>query len=390
MIFRMATIMRSFENHLPRRVITGRGTSEGLLPICQAHGWRRVIVTSDAGVDAAGLTARVTRPLQDAALLADTFADVPPEPPIAVVDELAARIVAVRADAVIAIGGGSVMDAVKVASLCARHGKPARDFLGIGKAGSRGLPTVLIPTTAGTGSEATFVAILTDETTGNKAGVVDPCLLPDVAIVDPALTDGLPQHVTAAAGMDAMVHAVEAFIARNATPIARGLALEAARHLGQWLEVACRDPGCHEARDGMAIGSHLAGMAFANASCCAVHALALPLGGRFQIPHGVITGCFVGEMMRHNASASGADIALFGAALGWGALPAAAFADRLDDIAADIGLRAALRRTHVPATAIPEMAAAAVANRRLMDPNPREVTVADASRIYQTVLQIAP
>lgn len=390
MIFRMASIMRSFENHLPRRVITGRGTSEGLLPICQSQGWRRVFVTSDAGVVAAGLTAGVTGPLRDAALLAGTFSSVPPEPPIAAVDELATRIAAAKADVVIALGGGSVMDAVKVASLCARHGKPARDFLGIGKARSRGLPTVLIPTTAGTGSEATFVAILTDETTGNKSGVVDPCLLPDIAIVDPALTDGLPQHVTAAAGMDAMVHAVEAFIARNATPIARGLALEAARHLGQWLEVACRDPGCHEARDGMAIGSHLAGMAFANASCCAVHALALPLGGRFHIPHGVITGCFVGEMMRHNGPVSEADIALFGAALGWGALPATAFADRLDAIATEIGLRAALRRTPVPAAAIPEMAAVAVANRRLMDPNPREVTVADASRIYRTVLQSAP
>jgi alcohol dehydrogenase class IV len=121
-----------------------------------------------------------------------------------------------------------------------------------------------------------------------------------------------------------------------------------------------------------------------------VHALALPLGGRFHIPHGVITGCFVGEMMRHNAPVSAADFALFGAALGWGTLPADAFADRLDAIATDIGLRAALRRTTVPATVIPEMAAAAVANRRLMDPNPREVNVADASRIYQTVLQSVP
>lgn len=379
--------MRTFENHLPRRVITGRGTSEELPSICQAQGWQRVFVASDAGVEAAGLTGRVAKPLQDAGLLASTFIAVPPEPPIEVVDELAARIVAASADAVIAVGGGSVMDAAKVASLCVRHGKPARDFLGIGRAGGRGLPTVLIPTTAGTGSEATFVAILTDEATGTKSGVVDPCLLPDIAIVDPALTDGLPQHVTAAAGMDAIVHALEAFIARNATPIARGLALEAARHLGRWLEVACREPGRHEARDGMAMGSHLAGMAFANASCCAVHALALPLGGRFHIPHGVITGCFVGELMRHNAPVSEEDFAIFGAALGWGTLPAAAFADRLDCIAADIGLHSALRRTLVPAAVIPEMAAAAVANRRLMDPNPREVTVADACRIYQTVLQ---
>jgi len=381
--------MPTFENHLPRRVITGRGASAGLPSICHAQGWRRVFLVSDGGVEAAGLTRRVAQPLLDAGALVDTFVDVPPEPPIGVVDDIAARMVASGADATVALGGGSVMDAAKVASLCARHGKAAREFLGIGKAGGRGLPTVLIPTTAGTGSEATFVAILTDDATGNKAGVVDPCLLPDVAIVDPELTDGLPPRVTAAAGMDAVVHAVEAFIARNATPIARGLALEAARHLGRWLEVVCRDPGCHEARDGMAIGSHLAGMAFANASCCAVHALALPLGGRFHIPHGVITGCFVGEMVRHNAPASAADFMVFSAALGWGTLSAGAFADRLDAVADDIGLRSVLMSTPVPTEAVPSMAADAVANRRLMDPNPRDVTVDDAIRIYRTVLHSA-
>jgi alcohol dehydrogenase class IV len=120
-----------------------------------------------------------------------------------------------------------------------------------------------------------------------------------------------------------------------------------------------------------------------------VHALALPLGGRFHIPHGVITGCFVGEMMRHNAAVSAADFAEFGAALGWDTRSPDAFSNRLDAIADDIGLRAALRRTPVPAEAIPVMAAAAVANRRLMDPNPREVTVADATRIYHAVLSPA-
>src|SRR5205823_6045735 len=150
---------------------------------------------------------------------------------IDVVDTLAGWIVKAGADAVIALGGGSVMDAAKVASICAKHGKPAREFVGIGKAGGRGLPTVLVPTTAGTGSEATFVAILTDPASGNKTGVLDPRMLADIAVVDPALTDGLPQGVTAAAGMDALVHAIEGFIARVATPLARGLALEAARHI---------------------------------------------------------------------------------------------------------------------------------------------------------------
>jgi alcohol dehydrogenase class IV len=332
---------------------------------------------------------RISQPLLDAHLLAGTFAEVPPEPPIDVVDEMAERIKASGSDVVIALGGGSVMDAAKVAALCVRHGRMAREFLGIRRAGARGLPTVLIPTTAGTGSEATFVAILTDTATANKVGVVDPCILADIAIVDPVLTDGLPAPFTAAAGMDALVHALEAFIAKNATPIARGLALEAARYIGRALEVVCKEPQNTAARDGMAIGSHLAGMAFANASCCAVHALALPLGGRFHIPHGVITGCFAGAVMRHNAPVCATDFAEFGAALGWGVLSADAFADRLDAIADSIGLRAALKKKPVPAEVIPAMAADAVANRRLMDPNPREVSVADATRIYQTALAIS-
>lgn len=377
---------RPFENNLPRRVIFGRGSSGNLATVLAQLGLRRAFVVSDEGVKSAGLVGAFTAPLEAAGVLAGVFTDVAPEPPIDTVDRVAAEIVASKADAVIALGGGSVMDTAKVASLVAHHGKPAREFVGIGKAGGRGFPTVLITTTAGTGSEATFVAILTDPASGNKIGVVDPNILADIAVVDPALTDGLPASVTAAAGMDALVHAIEAYIAKVATPLARGLALEAAKYIGRSLEVVCREPGNRAARDGMAIGSHLAGMAFANSSCCAVHALALPLGGRFHIPHGVITGCFAGEMMRHNAPNCGPAFVEFSIALGWGALQAPDFAGRLDAVAKAIGLSARLAQTPVPDGAIASMARDAVAIRRLMDPNPRDVTEADAARIYRTVL----
>jgi alcohol dehydrogenase class IV len=384
----MSAPLSAFENHLPRHVITRRGASQSLVQICEAHGWQRPFLLSDAGVARAGLMQRVSQPLLAAQLLVDTFTDVSPEPPINVVDTIASRIKACGADVVIALGGGSVMDAAKVASLCARHGKSAREFVGMGKAGGRGLPTVLIPTTAGTGSEATFVAILTDPFTDNKVAVLDPALLADVAIVDPELTDDLPAHVTAAAGMDAMVHAIEGYIAKVATPLARGVAVEAARRIGRALELACREPRNKAARDDMAIGSHLAGMAFANSTCCAVHALALPLGGRFHIPHGVITGCFAGEMMRHNAPACAEDFAAIGAAFGWGVLSSEDFAAELDALAERIGLRSLLRETAVPDRTIEAMARDAVAIRRLIDPNPRDVTEDDAARMYRAVLAV--
>lgn len=382
----MRTPATIFENHLPRRVVIGRGSALALATLCHARGWRRVALCGDAGLVAAGILPRVVAPLHAAGLVADVVTDIPVEPPLAAVDAVAARIRDCAADVVVAVGGGSVMDAVKVAAVSARHGRPAADFVGIGKVPDRGLPTVLVPTTAGTGSEATFVAILTDAASGMKVGVADPHLLPDVAVVDPALTDGLPAEITAATGMDAVVHAIEGFIATVATPLARGLAIAAARHLGDGLEAACRDGRDTAARDSMAMGSHLAGMAFANSSCCAVHALAMPLGGRYHVPHGVITGCFVGEVMRHNAPVCAVEFAALGEALGWGRTSPTDFADRLDATAARVGLVSQLGRVRVPADAIASLARDAVAVRRLMDPNPRPLSEDDAARIYRAVL----
>lgn len=378
--------LESFENHLPRHVVTGRGKGLNVAALCSANSWSRVFVVSDQGVRNAGVLERVTKPLVDASLLVGVFDAVPPEPPIDIVDTIAAGIRDSKAEVVIGLGGGSVMDATKVSAVVAKDRRDPSTLVGVRRVGKRGVPTILIPTTAGTGSEATFVAILSDPKTGNKVGVVDPCLLADIAVVDPQLTDTLPRSITAAAGMDALVHAIEGFIAKVATPVARGLAIEAARHIGTALPVVCSDQVSLSARDSMAIGSHLAGMAFANSSCCAVHALALPLGGRYPIPHGVITGCFVGEMMRHNGAVCSEDVAILSEALGWGRLSVEEFASRLDLLASSIGLVDQLRKVPVSESDIAIMATDAVAIRRLVDPNPRDVDVAHAMQIYTRVL----
>ena len=376
----------NFDNNLPRKVLFGRGRSKQLGALAAERGWRRVFVVSDRGVANAGLLDEVLQPIAAAELLAGSFCDVPPEPPLEVADQIATQLQACQADAVIALGGGSVMDATKVAIACSQLSKSASSLVGIGKIQHRGVPSILIPTTAGTGSEATFVAILTDAKTGNKVGVVDPCLLADIAIIDPALTDRLPGPVTAATGMDAVVHAIEAYIARVATPLAQGLALQAARHLGRSLEVVCSHPTNAAARDDMAIGSHLAGMAFANSSCCAVHAIALPLGGHYPIPHGVITGCFAGEMMRHNAPACADAFALLSSAFGWGSLAHDAFADKLDAVARSIGLFDQLHKTTVPDEALASLAEQTMAIPRLIQPNPQPLDASTVQRILRTVL----
>lgn len=357
-----------------------------IVELCQEHRFSRLFVVADAGVRAAGLLDPTLARLSQAGILAGHCDSICPEPALEQIDELALQLKGSRADAAIALGGGSVMDATKVACILAIHPGLARDYLGIGKVPSRGLPSILVPTTSGTGSEATFVSILTDKQTGNKAGVVSPYLLADLAIVDPSLTDRLPPALTASTGMDAMVHALEALIAKVSTPLARGLAIQAASHLGWALEIAVHDPGNMQARDAMSLGSHLAGMAFANSSCCAVHALALPLGGRYPIPHGVITGTFFGEVMRRNAVACQRDFGSFCNALGWGQLDPQQFCNRLDSLAQSIGLFEQLRRVSVDPESLGSMAKDACLNRRLMGPNPIDFSEEEVVSIYRKVL----
>jgi len=278
------------------------------------------------------------------------------------------------------------MDTAKLVAATLLDGRDARTLAGIGKVGSRALLLICVPTTAGTGSEATPVAVITDSASGNKVGVFDHCLVPDVVLLDPSLTDGLPALPTAAAGMDALVHALEAFIAKSATPLARGLALEAARKIGPALPTVCRNGGDQSARDAMLVGANLAGLAFANSSCCGVHALALPLGGRFHIAHGVLTGTLVAETMRHNLPNCEADLSTFAAALGWSDTTPSHVPDQLAALAHSIGLQTALRAVPVPPSVLAEIARDAVAIRRLMDPNPRVITEADAVEIYRRTL----
>jgi len=378
-------MLKSFDNNLPRRLRFGRGISGELAAELRRLGCAKPFIVTDAGVRAAGLLAKVVESLASAGLAYSVFDQTEPEPPFACV---AAANAAVReVDVIVALGGGSVMDTAKLVAATALDGRDARLLAGIGKVGSRRLPLVCLPTTSGTGSEATPVAIFTDPRTGMKVGVVDPCLIPDVVLLDPELTDGLPALPTAAAGMDALVHALEAFIARTATPLARGLALEAARTIGPALPVVCLGGADRPARDAMLLGANLAGLAFANSSCCAVHALALPMGGRFHLAHGVLTGCLAAETMRHNLSSIEKDIVIFAAALGWGNLDPSAFPDRLAALAGSIGLSQVLKSASIPDSALAELAKEAVANRRLMDPNPREVTEADALEIYRRTLR---
>jgi alcohol dehydrogenase class IV len=249
---------------------------------------------------------------------------------------------------------------------------------------------LLAPTTAGTGSEVTPISIVTTGAS-EKKGVVTPLILPDIALLDPELTLGLPPHVTAATGIDAMVHAIEAYASASPSnnPVSRALAKEALRLLGGALERAVRDGTDRQARGDMLLGAMLAGQAFANSPVAAVHALAYPIGGHFHVPHGLSNALMLPHVLRFNAETAGAvyaDIAHHAfpelAEVGSQAR-AAAFADKLAALSARCGLEQRLRDVGIPETAVPLLARDAMKQARLLVNNPRPITERDALALYR-------
>jgi alcohol dehydrogenase class IV len=372
---------------LPPQVMLGRGVSGQLHVQLAALNVRRVMLVADPGVAAAGLLAPIERQLRDASLAVVTFTQVTPEPPVSCLE--AARQVAIEqgpCDGVVGIGGGSAMDVAKALALVLRYDRPIQQFMGVERTPGRGLPCVLLPTTAGTGSEVTPIAILTDTVAQLKVGVVSRHLLPDVALVDPALTDTMPPHVTAATGLDALTHAIEAMISRKSQPLSQALALESVRLIGWALPRAFADGRDAAARDDMAGASTLAGIAFASSSCCAVHALAYPLGGRHHVPHGLANALLLAATMRFNAPACADSFTRLASAMGVNPATPEGFVQRLETLCRELRVPASLRSVGVTDEEIPAMAAEAVKIDRLMQPNPRPVTQADAQTIYQACM----
>ncbi|WP_186386779.1 iron-containing alcohol dehydrogenase [Stappia sp. TSB10P1A] len=349
----------------------------------------RVLIVTDPGMMGTGIVDRAVALLRDAGLETTLFADVQADPPEAVV--LAAVDAAREAGAggIIGLGGGSSLDVAKLVALLAPGTEALADVYGVGKARGPRLPLVLIPTTSGTGSEVTPISIVTTGA-AEKMGVVSPHLIPDLALLDPELTLGLPPHVTAATGIDAMVHAIEAYASAspNNNPVSRALACEALRLMGGALLRAVRDGSDAAARADMLLGSMLAGQAFANSPVAAVHALAYPLGGHFHIPHGLSNALVLPHVLRFNAVVAPAPYAELAphafpdlAALD-GQERAAAFIERLATLSAVCGLPQRLRDMEISAEVLPRLARDAMNQTRLLVNNPRPLTEADALDIY--------
>ncbi len=351
---------------------------------------RRLLLVTDKGLHKAGVLEPARASLAAAGFSVTVFDDVVADPPEAVLLDCVALGREAGADIVLGLGGGSSMDVAKLAAVMLASEQELSALYGIGKVQGARLPLVQVPTTAGTGSEVTNITILTTPD-DSKMGVVADQLYADRVLLDAELTTGLPALHTAATGIDAMVHAIEAYTSRHKkNPLSDAAAREALRLLSSSLVAACRDGRDRAARESMLLGAMLAGQAFANAPVAAVHALAYPLGGRYHIPHGLSNALMLQPVLEFNMQAAEALYAELAGPAGADVAPdagtaekAEAFVERLIALMDASGAPRRLRGAGVAQEMLPQLAADAMLQTRLLGNNPVEVTQADALALYR-------
>jgi alcohol dehydrogenase class IV len=350
----------------------------------------RCLFVTDAVVRQLGLPDAALASLAQAGIEAIVFDAVEQDPSLATLQ--AAVAAGEGASSVVGFGGGSPMDVAKLAAYLLATGEDIDTLWGVGKAAGKRLPLVQVPTTAGTGSEATAVAVITVGR-GEKRGVNSPPLAADLAILDAELTLSAPRGVTAATGVDAMVHAIEAYTsARLKNPLSDLLARESLRLLSGNLLRVLEQPDDRAARGAMLLGAHLAGVAFANAPVAGVHALAYPLGGHFHVPHGAANALMLVPVLRHNLHAAMSLYAELGPLLDPALAPlgqqaqAQGFVNALEELADAAGVPRLLSEVGVTPADLDLLAAEAMKQERLLINNPAPISQADARRLYESVL----
>lgn len=372
------------------QVYFGVGAILNLAPVLRGLGARRALVVTDRGVREAGILDEPVSALSSSGVGCMVYDDIRPEPDESAVDSLINAARSERIDAVVGLGGGSAMDCAKLAAIVLAHGGSLRDYLGQGKVTGEGIPLVLAPTTSGTGSESTPNALFTVD--AEKQAVVSRYLLPKAAVIDPMVTVTAPARVTAASGVDALVHACESFTSLRANVLTEMYSLSAAELIAGSIRTAVWQGSSIEARTNMALGSYLAGIAIANAGTGAVHALAYPLGSRFGTSHGISNSVMFAHVSEANAPAVLAKFATLAGALGAKVdrmsvrESAAAYVREITSIVLDVGLPGSLAELGVQASDIDQLALDAAKQTRLLNNNPRALSHESISTIYRKAL----
>ncbi|HEY8100016.1 MAG TPA: iron-containing alcohol dehydrogenase [Burkholderiaceae bacterium] len=380
--------MAAFEFRTVPAVLVEFGASRRLgVLLRERFSQTRICLVTDAFLHRSGLLAPALSSLKESGWQVQVIDDVVADPPEAVVLAAANQARAAGAELILGLGGGSSMDVAKLIAALAGSDQALSDMYGIGKVTGPRLPLVQMPTTAGTGSEVTPISIVTTgETT--KAGVVSPQLYADLTILDAELTMGLPPKITAATGIDAIVHAIEAYTTKlRKNPLSDMLAREALRLLTTHLLPAFKNGQDRVAREGMLLGAMLAGQAFANAPVAAVHALAYPIGGIFHVPHGLSNALVLPHVLRFNAAvaethyAELAAIAVPGCTGSEEARTNALIA-HVEMLSQATGIERSLREVGIVEADLMRLTKDAMLQTRLLVNNPRELSEQDVHAIY--------
>ncbi|MBI5524160.1 MAG: aldehyde dehydrogenase family protein [Desulfarculus sp.] len=378
----------TFQYAGPTKLNSGQGSIASIGAEMQALGCQRAILLSDPGVAAAGLVEKAKKAL--GGYCAGVFLDIPQDSSLATVDAAAAVARQVGADAVVSVGGGSVMDTAKALAVLLSEGGQAIDHVAVLRLNRPATPHIAVPTTAGTGSEVTNVAVIKNHQVGRKVYVLENALFPRVAILDPQFVRGLPPGLTAGTGLDALTHALEALMSLRSNPVCDGLALHALRLIAQNLPVCVENGQDLAARSHMQVAAALAGWAFCTAQVALAHAMAHTVGALYGVPHGSACGVVLPHVMRFNAESCAPALALAAQALGVEtagmdqAQAALAAATAVDDLMERVGHPRRLRDLGVPEEALFEAAAHAVADPACIF-NPRPVT--DPGQVYEVFEQ---
>ncbi len=376
-------LMSPFSFALPTRIEYGIGAVEKLADELALIHARRVMLITDVRLASSGLLSRFTTFLASKRIAYDIFARVEANPKDYNVEEGAKKAAFDKPDCLVAIGGGSPIDCAKAISVVASAGGRVRDYEGHGKIPDRVLPLIAIPTTAGSGSEVTFSAVVTDSSAHVKFSIKDPKIAPRVALVDPEMTLSMPAALTAATGMDALTHAIEAFTSRIAEPLSDAVALYAVELINAHLRAAVSNGQNIAARSGMALGSLMAAIAFSHSDVAAVHCIAEALGGKYDLPHGVCNAVILPAVMEYNLDYCVEKYARIALAMGLGdgsvEHRARQTVDAVKKLAADIHLPA-FRNLGVSESDFDELAQNSVANRSNTE-NPRPMDTADYLKI---------
>lgn len=367
------------------KLITGQNALEFLLQSISKFKIQKPLIVTDQGVVKSGTIQHVLNLLEVEYSIYDS---VKPEPELEQVQDCINFYRENQSDAVLAVGGGSALDIAKCVAALAGQNGDIREFIGTDKITSRDIPLIVIPTTSGTGSEVTNIAILSDTENQMKQGIVSDFLLPDVAIVSPVMSVSCPASVTAASGVDALVHAIEAYISVNHSDITDALALQAIELIVEYLPQAYALPSNLIAREKMATASLMAGLAFGNAGVGAVHALAYPLGGKYKMAHGVSNALMLPYVLKWNVLGCAERLSKIAQLLNLsqGNLHmenAEKLVDFLHHFCNQLNIPAGLRHFGIQEDDIPALAAEAIKVERLLKNNPRQLTINDIEAIYR-------